>query len=226
MPAVLTWEEARTLMGADALGAAEIEATFGAAPAEPLPPIPFSRDELSAAAQAGDLLILRAAETSAAMPLTISNMLRRVPEAFDPRFLRTVGYQLKEEWGIELEPLAATATCHPGWALVRKTILNETRNLTYDEQEEALRRYATDLGLRPSQVRRRSAVEAIYDVLVYFRARKMRLLERTWDWSSSTTIDGGILNVGGFGPNGIQIFSYSRGIRQGALGVCPTRQPE
>jgi hypothetical protein len=46
-----------------------------------------------------------------------------------------------------------------------------------------------------------------------------------WDWSSSRTIDGGFLNLGRFNDAGMQVFSYSRAVRHGQLGVCPTRDP-
>jgi hypothetical protein len=116
-----------------------------------------------------------------------------------------------------LEPLAATDTCTFGWALVRKEILDETRNLAYDEQDEVVTRHRVD-------VRRRTAVEAVYDTLLHFGARHARLLETTWDWTKSRTVDGGYLNVGGFGSTGLQILSFSRAVRHAALGVCPTRQ--
>jgi hypothetical protein len=68
-------------------------------------------------------------------------------------------------------------------------------------------------------------VEGVYDTLLCFLARKVRLLEHSWDWSRSATLDGGYLNVGGFGATGMQILSFSRAIRHGRLGVCPTYQP-
>ena len=132
-----------------------------------------------------------------------------------------MGYQLKDEWGIELEPSANTETCAPGWDIVRKEVLKETLNVTYEEQERYLAEYAKKFSVA---VRRRSAVEAVYDTLVVWLCHDQRLLERSWDWSSTRTVDGGYLNVGGFGKNGLQIFSYSRAVRHGALGVCPARQ--
>jgi len=217
-------DEARALLGDDVLGAAEVVAAFGGAVAAVRDrPIPFSEAELVAARDRGEMLVLRAAHNQQGVGVTLLHMIERFPELFDQKLLRQVGYQLKDEWGILLEPLAATETCTDGWALVRKDILAETRNLPFDDQEPALRRYAEQV--RQEAVRRRTVVEAVYDSVVYCVARQKRLLEKSWDWSGSRTLDGGYLNVGGFGARGMQILAYSKAIRHGALGVCPTRQP-
>ena len=170
------------------------------------------------------MLVLRVTHVGADVPLTILQMVQRQPEAFDQKLLRKMGYQLKDEWGIELEPSAATQTCAAGWALVRKSILDDTCNLAYEQQEACLHRYAKRRGLNSAVARRRSGVEVVYDTLLYYTARQRRLLERTWDWSATRTGDGGYLNVGGFGSSGLQVLSFSRAIRHGALGLCPNWQ--
>jgi len=229
---VQTVSDARAILGGDVLGPAEIAATFGGAAAGDGPSIPFTRDELSAAHAGGEMLVLRVARVGDT-PLTIRHMTERHPAAFDAKLLHQVGYQLKDEWGIALEPLAATEICTPGWALVRKSILDDSRNLPYDAQDEPLHSYAGTLayvraahteGVPRVAVARRSAVEAVYDTLLYFAVHKVRLLEKAWDWTSSRTIDGGYLNVGGFGPRGMQILSFSKAVRHGGLGVCPARR--
>jgi hypothetical protein len=214
MPAVLKVSDARALLGHDVLGAEEVAAVFGAR--VEAPPLPFTAEELTAAQSAGEMLVLRLAKDGST-PLTLQRMMQHLPRSFDERYLRKMGYQLRDDWGIELEPLSTTDTCAFGWALVRKEILPETRNLAYDEQDEVVTRNRVD-------VRRRTAVEAVYDTLLYFGAHHVRLLDKTWDWTQSRTVDGGYLNVGGFGPAGLQILSFSRAVRHGALGVCPTRE--
>ncbi len=226
MGEVVSIEQARTLLGQDVFGPQEVRAVFGPVPsAERAQAIPFTRDELVAAARAGEMLVLRAAHTAAGTALTILEMVRRFPQMFDDKLLRQMGYQLKDEWGIEREPLAGRETCTPGWALVRKEVLDGSRNVSYEEQDAAIRQHAVAVGAQSGAVRRRSAVEAVYDTVVYCGVRQMRLLESTWDWTLSRTLDGGYLNVGGFGSRGMQILSFSRAVRHGGLGVCPTRQP-
>lgn len=212
---------AHSILGDDVLGPQAVAAAFGT-PAAEVPAIPFSKSDLEQAYARGEMLVLRSAAAGEA-PLTIQRMIALHPSAFDERFLRKMGYQLKDEWGIELEPSAGVETSEPGWALVSKTPLATTLNLAYAQQEALLLGYAQHLGKEKGVVRRRSGVEIVYDLVLYFATRKGRLLENAWDWSSTRTIDGGYLNVGGFGSQGMQVLSYSRAVRHGALGVCPTR---
>lgn len=219
----VTLEEARALLGQAVYGPEEIGAAFGALdPAAAELPIPYGQADLETAAKSGEMLILRIAADGGG-PITIARMVERVPAAFDQDLLRKAGYQLKSDWGIELEPLAQEETCTLGWALVRKEIVDGSRNLAYDEQGLQLRQYEAALGLRANSARRRTAIEAVFDTVVAFAARGERLLEKTWDWTSSQTVDRGYLNVGGFGPKGMQVLSFSGAVRHGALGICPTR---
>jgi hypothetical protein len=224
MAAIQSVDAARALLGDDVLGPVDIEQAFGATAGTAIDAIPFTAQDLERARDAGEMLVLRVAQAPVGTPLTIVQMIQRYPQSFDSRFLRKVGYQLKDEWGIELEPCATTDTCSNGWALVRKTVLDDSLNLAYEEQDTAMARYARQLGVAATAIRRRTAVEIVYDTLLYFTTRKVRLLEKTWDWSATRTVDGGYLNAGGFATNGMQVLSYSRAVRHGALGVCPTRQ--
>lgn len=217
---VVSIEEARRILGADVLGPEEAEAAFGSVNGGKTAVIPFDLEALATAVRLGEMLVFRAANLADATKLTIAHMIDAFPAAFDSKFLTKVGYQLRDEWGISLEPLAATETCAAGWALVRKDILSETRNLTYEAQDAVLQTYAESAG---APYRRRRAIEVVYDTVLYWKARGTPLLANTWDWTSSATIDGGYLNVGGFGDHGLQLFSYSRAVRHGAMGLCPTR---
>ena len=157
--------------------------------------------------------------------MTLLWLIQRFPESFDQGTLRKVGYQLRDEWGIELEPLAATETCKLQWALVGKEILPDTRNLGYDEQDALIDQYSGQRGA-PGRFRRRTVIEIAFDLILYQRARAKRLLSKSWDWSSSRTLDGGFLNIGRFNDAGMQVFSYSRAVRHGQLGVCPNHDPD
>jgi hypothetical protein len=220
-----TLADARTVLGEDLFGPDEVAAVFGRLHAAGAArPIPFSPAQLETARAGGEMLVLRIAEAND-HPVTIGHMIATHPAAFDPALLQKAGYQLKSDWGIELEPLAQTETCEPGWALVRKEIVDATRNLAYDEQSRRLHDYAASLKTAPASVRRRTAVEAVYDTVLVHACRGRRLLESAWDWTSSETLDRGYLNVGGFGVKGMQILSFSGAVRHGGLGICPTRGP-
>lgn len=225
MPALDSVRDARAILGDDVLGPEEVHAALGAVPTEAAQAaVPFTRAELVAARTAGEMLVLRVARLRDGTPLTLLQLVERFPAAFDQKLLRQMGYQLKDDWGIAREPLAATDTCALGWALARKDILDQSRNLAYEAQEVALADYAKTIGAAPTVVRRRLGIEAVYDTLLYFVTRNVRLLANTWDWSSSRTLDGGYLNIGGFGASGMQILSFSRAVRHGGLGICPTWQ--
>jgi hypothetical protein len=226
MPQHVSLDEARSLLGRSVLGPEEVGRAFGSIDDGVASlSIPYHREQIEAAVRRNQMLVLRAAKTADGTDLTIANMIERFPQAFDQALLRKAGYQLKADWGIELEPLAQTETCRDAWSLVSREILPETRNLAYDEQTSCLRRHAESVGAPPQAVRRRTAAEAIYDTLVAFTATEERLLEKSWDWSASKTVDGGYLNVGGFGSKGMQILSFSAAVRHGALGICATYEP-
>ncbi len=229
-------ESLRLVLGEQFIAPEELQSVFPGA-AEIPQDLPFSSEEFRLAQKAaekggdlpkpldaiarGDMLLVPRIRQMDGKPLTIAAMIERYPQAFDRRFLEKVGYQLKEEWGILLEPLARTETPTVGWAVVTRKPLSRTFNRTYDEQTKVLDEWASPWTQDGWSVRRRRAVEIVYDLLVFWLLRKERLLSAQWDWSSSRTVDRGILNVGGFSENGMQILSYSAAVRHGALGVCP-----
>lgn len=217
-------EQARAVLGADVLGPEEITQALGKVPIVRKPPaVPFTKQQLEAAGEHGEMLVLRAPVGADGSPLTIAHLLAHNPDLFDKRLLRQLGYQLKTDWGIELEPLTAQETCAAGWALVTKNLLPGSINREYETQRDALGAHEARVAAAEGSVRRRSAAEAVYDLVLYQRARNVRLLGTSWDWTSSRTIDGGFLSVGGFGETGMQIFGYSPGVHHGGLGVCATR---
>lgn len=191
----------------------------------PVPEIPFTSEVLQDAASQGFLLLLRRPQVGHE-PLTLARMIESFPSLFETRFLRQVGYQLKEEWGILLEPLAWQETPRAGWALVARELLPATRNRSYHEQTRILADWGQKWHGKGVVVGRRLAVEIVHDCVLAFRSRGERLLEREWDWSASATVDGGYVNVGGFTSSGLQIFAYSAAVRHAGLGVCPTLLPQ
>ncbi len=219
MPSATSIKEASRILGDSFVGPADAAFALGFASSLGDIPVPHSPQTLQTMRDAGEMLIWRYADVGAT-PLTIMELVRRQPTLVDARFLQKMGYQLKDEWGIELEPSASTATCTGGWGVVLKDVLKESLNVAYEAQDDFLAAYGKRIG---SAVRRRTAVEITYDTLILWMTRQQRVLERTWDWSSTRTTDGGYLNIGGFSKNGLQIFSYSRAVRHGALGVCPAR---
>lgn len=220
-----TLKQARSILGDDVIGPDELRAALGAVDGidAAASSVPFHTADLERARENGELLVLRGGHVKGE-PLTLLWFIQRFPESFDAATLRKVGYQLRDEWGIELEPLAATDVCKPEWALVRKELLPDTCNLGYDEQDALIDQYSSQRGA-PGDFRRRTGIEIAFDLILYYRARDQKLLSKSWDWSSTRTLDGGFLNIGRFNDAGMQVFSYSRAVRHGQLGVCPNRGP-
>ncbi len=213
-------EEAKQILGADVIGPAEVAAALGFDPLATLSEedkrrvlqIPFHRELLVGAAHDGQMLVFRLALGDRGIPLTILSLAERLERSSDNRLEKSP----VEAW-FAREPFARRDTCRPGWALVAKQPLTETRNLPYAEQTEALRARAERQGV---SLRRRTAVEIVYDTLLFEAARRERLLETDWDWSSSPTIDGGWVTVGEFGSGGLKLVGYSKAVRFGTLGIC------
>jgi len=216
--------DAVRIFGADCLGAGELATAFSSDPLASLAAderamalsVPFDRDVLMRAADEGMMLVLRVPRDSAGTVLTVAALAERFPgrdssagNAEAPWFAR--------------EAFAVDETCRLGWALVDKQPPRATTNLSYLEQEEELVRRSDRLGFA---LRRRTAVEIVYDTLVYAAARGERLLESRWDWSSTMTTDGGAVTAGQFDDRGLRLLAYSKGVRFDTLGVCATLQRE
>jgi hypothetical protein len=219
-------DEARELFGESMLGPEEVArlltvdaARLAAAAPALLATVPYERDALRAARDRGELLVFRVPADGEG-PLTVLRLIERFPGAIHPKLMKGVGYQLKDEWTLDQEPFAQSATCRLEWRLVHREPVEATRNLSYGLQEEALARYAASIGLAGT-LRRRSGIEIVYDTLVFARARGTRLLARTWDWSDTPTLDGGFITAGEFTSDGLHVLGYSRAVRFGTLGVCP-----
>ena len=217
--------EARALFGAFFLAPQEVGRLLSVAPEKlgedpsVLDVVPYSKAVLEAGRARGDLLVFRTA-TDGSGPLTLLRMLECFPETVQPQLLKGVGYQLRDEWTVTQEPFATNATCRSGWRLVHGSPVPATCNLNYEQQDDALDRYARSLGLQGG-LSRRSAIEVVYDTILLKRAHGTHLLEHAWDWSDTATQDGGFVTVGEFASDGLRIVGYSRAVRFGTLGVCP-----
>ena len=218
--------EACALFAGDILGPEQVGRALGADPAslaaaEPrmLSAVPYDMETLRAARDRRELLVFRVPADSSG-PLTVLGLYQRFPAGFRQKPMNEgVGYLLKDEWTLGQEPFAASATCRLEWSLVHKEPIAATRSLTYELQETALSSYAASIGLA-GQLRRRSAIEIVYDTLLFHRARGLRLLERAWDWSDTMSADGGYMTAGEFTDAGLQVIGYSGAVRFGTLGIC------
>ncbi|MGH7822821.1 MAG: hypothetical protein ACREQ9_23935 [Candidatus Binatia bacterium] len=216
--------EARRVFGADMLGVEEVSAALGfdvlaslsAAERERIDRLSFDTQTLMRAADDGMMLVLRVARNQTAAPLTILELAGALPRATE------LATAYRGSW-FAAEPFATSEACRPGWALVDKQPFAASRNRPYGEQNTALHERARATGL---SLRRRSAIEVVYDTLLYAEVRRERLLESEWDWSSSTTSDGGLVTVGEFDDQGLRLQGYSKAVRFATLGVCATLESQ
>lgn len=206
----LSHDEARNLFGPDLIDAEALRALLGSAPAAP--EIPFAHDVATAARESGCMLIYRPAAVPGVAALTVAGLAKLCTGRSDG----LVAFAGEDPWFVEDATVNAD-TIEAGWALVAKAPWPETINQVYARGEAAMERRAAGLPWR-----RRRAPEIVFDVLAYAAARGTRLLADRWDWSSTQSHDGGLLNVGRFGQTGLDVLSYSKAVKHGALGICPT----
>lgn len=206
----LSLDEARSLFGDDLLDADAIGALLGAH-AESNPEIPFSREMAATAKAAGCMLVLRPQSLPGIGPVTLAGLaeLCAKRDGF-------AAFASEDPWFAD-DSVVNAITAEPGWALVAKEPWCETLNVVYDRADEALRRRAAN-----EPWRRRRAAEIAFDTLAYAAARGTHLLADRWDWSSTPSHDGALVNVGAFGAKGLDVLSYSKAVKHGALGICPT----
>jgi len=200
-------ERARRIFGADVLGAEEVAGVFGAT-ASAVPALSVPEDLLMRAADEGMMLVLRVPSAAGGVPLTIEELAKR---------LSTIAADVGTAW-FSAERFARD-TCRLGWALVDKQPFSESRNLSYPEQEAELAKRGEHVG---AALRRRTAVEIVYDTLLYATVRGERLLATDWDRSSTPTSDGGFVTAGQFDDRGLRLLGYSQAVRFDGLGVCAT----
>jgi len=203
----LSPSDGRQIFGDFLVDAADLGALLGTPPPA-AGAIPFSRAEAEAARDAGCGLVYRPASDAAGRSITLAMLFEATSGD------RSRGFRGDEPWFLG-EPFAAQETVEPGWALFHREPLRESLNRVYDAADAAL-------AARGDGWRRRRAVEAAFDCLALAAARGTHLLERAWDWTSTSGIDGSLANVGGFGAAGLEVLSYSRVVKHGALGMCPT----
>ena len=217
----LSLHEARELFGADFFGPDVVARALGETPAprdgasESTAP-PFSRADAEAARKAGGFLIHRPATLAGGAALTLAVLHQRCNGSSAAAAMR---FRSDDPWFLG-QAFAESETPEAGWALAIKEPWRATLNQTYDRASEALADFPGGAAATPW--RRRRAVEIVLDCLVVAAVRGERLLSNAWDWSSSSAADGGLINVGGFGAGGLEVLSYSKAVKHGALGICPT----
>jgi hypothetical protein len=144
-------------------------------------------------------------------PITIENLRKKYGKLF-----------YEQDW-YDDEKFANKEGVELNWSIVKKEVLEESRDHDWGEQEKILKDWAKKHKVDYKFVKRRTPTEVVYDVLAYRDARKERILESDYDWTSVRSSDGNFVGVGGFVAKGLGVDSNDRGNRNSNLGVCPSR---
>jgi hypothetical protein len=207
-------ERAREILGQDFLGVeavrtveerinllrpAETELTFNL---DEVPEIPYSAKDLELAKENGEMLILRPGSLIDIIEqdITLADLVSLLKT--QPGLFRTTAFSADDPYAHALGDIKL------GWALVKKEVLIRSTSKTFEEQEQELRTYSTELrerGADKTTVKRRTATEAAWDIAAYFLNTGERLLVHTADKTSSRSLLDDNIVVGLFGHKGIAI---------------------
>lgn len=123
-----------------------------------------------------------------------------------------------EEWAAYRGSPFMEETPEAGWALVSPEALPDTLGFSFAEQQRRLRQRAEDLGVVPRLLRRRSLVEALYDLLAAQLVLGLQLNRHTRDATNSGPDAGRFISIYST-PEGIRIAEMPRTASHPALGV-------
>ncbi len=205
---------------------------------------PYTEQDLLLAKQNGEMVVLRAESMYTgnigsfnSSGITVSSGIELISiinfrELFrkDPvGSLSTVFYSFKSganDWYKSQDFATKPGEIQLGWSIVKKELLNGSTSKNWQNQEALLKVYATDLskkGAQNTQVRRRTATEAVWDELLYYTNNKEQLLPAVVDWTSSRASDGDLVYVGNFDSDGLRVDHWGPDGARSRLGVVPSR---
>ncbi len=161
-------------------------------------------------------------------------MVPRIQRAiFDGRLLQITGANLLHLYAHFFEDIQQIAikmraethflqeTPQMGWGLTTAEVLLESRNTNYPQQEIVLKQHASSRKSNEMRVRRRTLIEALFDILTVKIVTGKQLLHTTADLTGSKMgrINLAVIN---YGESGIRISDINRQQAHPQLGVCPT----
>jgi hypothetical protein len=169
----------------------------------------------SKAAEGQYILIPRLARLSTPtgqdMPATVKNLAKRYVGLFgDIRDL--VRYRNHGLMSVEVP--------EAGWALITAEAPRESLGKNYMEQNQYLRYLSTSLSIPSHLVRRRTLVEAVYDLIVGQLVLGEQLQRASLDWTASSPAKNDFICI--YSPDeGIRVRDLSRVTHHRSLGVTP-----
>lgn len=204
-----------------------------------LPPLPYSEEDLQIAKDCGEMLVLRPKVIridGEKVPITLltlieltilfsKDQLGKPQKVFNPSYWYMV--EKEENFATSAEEIKS------GWSLVKKDVFKGSTRKTWYDQEQLLREYEKNLrerGAKNATVRRRTAAETVFDVLLYYVNTGKRLLTKKYDWGQSKTQHSfsskdweSFVAVGKFDSLPPQVHGLLPKFYSKNLGVCPSR---
>lgn len=176
----------------------------------------LAREDLERLKKEGFMIVLRTStliHEGRELMATIENLRKKFKGLF-----HNLSWYNNEKFATDMQNAVRMS-----WAIVKKEILDESRNKNWDEQEKVLQRWAREHKVDSKFVTRRTPAEAAYDIPAYYHARNKHILEKDWDWTGVQSSDGYFTLIGKFGSNGLGVSYVVRGYSSSYLGVCPSR---
>ena len=141
-----------------------------------------------------------------------TNLLHLYPQFFED--IQQVALKMRAETHFLQE------TPQMGWGLTTAEVLTESHNTNYTQQEMVLKQHAHSHKSNEMRVRRRTLIEALFDLLAVKIITGKQLLYTTADLTGSKMgrINLAVIN---YGESGIRISDINRRQAHPQLGVCP-----
>ncbi len=144
-------------------------------------------------------------------PCTVLTLAKAFPALFG---------QIQELGRYRGSAFMTSETPEPGWALISQESPRESIGKNFMEQNQYLRYLATSLGIPSHMIRRRTLVEAVYDLLVCRMALNVTPQRQTLDWTSTSPARNDYICVY-YAEEGVRVRDLGRTTRHSSLGVCP-----
>lgn len=139
--------------------------------------------------------------------------------AAQTRFSTMFGDRRESPW-YAVETFARNEVPTAGWSLVRNGVIPRSLGQTWKEQWDTLRQWTGENIIQPEIVRRRTAVEAVYDALMFWGRNRQSEMDMVFDWTATTSSDGWPVFVGCHDSR-LWVDALPQVTRDPCVGVCP-----
>ena len=147
------------------------------------------------------------------LKITSANLLRMYPRFFED--VQQVALKMRAE------TYFLQQTPQMGWGLTTAEVLTASHNTNYIQQRQVLKQHAQSHKSNEIRVRRRTLIEALFDLLAVKVVTGEKLLNSTADLTESK-VGRANMAVINYGEGGIRISDINRQQAHPQLGVCPT----